>query len=314
VAVTRSAPGVAILFSVLLLGCDRPMASSNESLVPPVLLAEFETVAHTSAGLLMDSSDYKGLSVQIRNLLRFPYADLIGAFDSLGKQSLKTLIDEADAVLVGAKDFRPPDGLGSVRARLCYVIALRNPNRFDFLSAVDKSRLSPSDGSIWKWVTKPTESAREGQTFYATQLGRSYLILSNNLSDVRTVAKKLALAEAPSVPEFDNSAGISKKDFWVYRRYDASPRDDQNAAGLTDVTPSAHALSFSVESDSKSSVLRLIASDGGTAERLNATGKLPALRPVTLNTWQTTISLNDEKDVVEPMLTIMWLFGFGAYL
>jgi hypothetical protein len=119
---------IPILFAVLLSGSAWAVANSNQPQAASALFSEFETVFYAKADLLSSSGGYKGLSEQSANSLRVPFADLLGALDSLGKPISDEMLHDADAVLVGAKDFRPPAGLGAVRSQLCYVLVLRSGN------------------------------------------------------------------------------------------------------------------------------------------------------------------------------------------
>ena len=83
---------------------------------------------------------------------------------------------------------------------------------------------------------------------------------------------------------------------------------------MTDVTPGAQALIFFFDSEKKSGVLRLLATDDSTAEKMNAAAKLPALRPVSSGVWESIIPLSGNGATSEQMIATMWLFGFGLYL
>lgn len=306
-----------ILFAVLFLGGTGTMAKSNQPQVASALFSEFETVFYVKADLLVGSSDLKGLAEQSANGLRVPFGDLLGALESLGKPVPDEIIGNASAVLVGAKDFRPPAQLGAVRSQLCYVVVLSSDSRFDLEKLASKSLVISSAGnSTWKWTVKPTEGQREGQTFYATQVAHSYLLVSNDANDLATMTLRLVSGQTQTVPKVRDWDSISQHALWGYRRYQQTTVNDRDAdaAGLTDVSPSAQALVFFLDSENKSGILRLLATDDSTAEKINAAAKLPLLKKVSSDVWQTTIGLRANETSSEQMVVTMWLFGFGLYL
>jgi hypothetical protein len=304
--------------AILLSGCHRGMASSNQSQAASILTEQFETVFYAQAGLLKGSAGYKELPAKNANSLRVPFSDLIGGLQSLGAQVPIEVFEAANAVLVGAKDFQPPKGLGAVRSQFCFVVAFRDGSQVD-ISRVAKtsSSISSLGDGIWTWETKPTEGQSGPQKFFAVQRSRDYLLVSNDLATLRAIAGGLAtLNRTPfQVPNgISDWKTLSGHDLWGHRRYRQNEVHDKNAAGTTDVTPTATSLLFFVDADKKAAALRLFASDGSTAEKMNASRKLPLLRPVGTNSWEANISLSDDEVSVERVLSAMWLFGFGIYL
>jgi hypothetical protein len=308
---------VPILFAIVLSGCRTGAANTNRAQAASILFDQFETVFYAKADLLASSGGYKQFSAQSANTLRAAFADLLGGLHPLGKQASVEIFDNADAVLVGSKDFRPPAGLGGVHSQFCYVVVLRNRSDFDIGRFASKSSLiSSAGGSVWKWVTKPTEGQQGPQTFFAAQSGHSYLLISNNVEGLQAMTVKLASPSlAASMPRgVPNWESLSQHDVWGYRRYRQTEISYRDAAGMTDVTPTAEALYFFVDSEKKVGVLRLLASDYSTAKRMNARAKLPSLEPVGSGAWETNIPLMGTEASSEQMLATMWLFGRGLYL
>jgi hypothetical protein len=305
---------IMILFAVLLSGSTWAVANSDQSQAASALFSEFETVFYAKADFLLTSGGYKGLSEERADSLRVPFADLQGALDSLGTSISGAILHNSEAVLVGAKDFRSPAGLGGVHSKLCYIAVLRS-GTFDFGVVASKSRVMSLAGeSTWKWITPPTESQREGETFYATQVGHSYFLASNDASELQATVANLATSDAQIVRGLREWEVVSQHALWGYRRYRQTEANQRDAAGLTDVTPTAKSLIFYFDSEKKSGVLRLLATDGSTPEKMNATEKLPMLKPISSDVWQTNIPLLGDKTSSEQMLAVMWLFGFGLYL
>lgn len=306
--------GVPILFAILLSGC-RGVANTNRAAA--VLFDQFESVFYAKAGLLTGSGGYKQLPGPIAGTLRIPFGDLLGGLNALGQQAPVEMLNDADAVLVGAKDFRPPAGLGGVQSQFCYVVVLRNRSAFDLGKLAKKpGPIASAGGAVWKWVAKPTEGQHEPQTFYATQIAHSYLLISDDLGSLQWMVVRLSSANdsAPTLRKIPNWERLSQHDVWGYRRYQQAGIKYKDAAGMTDVTPTAEALSFFVDPEKKVGVLRLLASDDTTAKKINSAAKLPSLRPVSQGVWEASIPLLDNEASSEQMLATMWLYGFGLYL
>src|ERR1700686_1323982 len=106
--------------ALLLLGSDRSPNGRNRLRVTTATAAlveeRFETVFYANADLLLSTGPYKQLSEQSANTLRLPFADLFGGLESLGAHASADLLSKADAVLIGARDFRPPATLGDVQS------------------------------------------------------------------------------------------------------------------------------------------------------------------------------------------------------
>ena len=305
--------------AILLSGCHQGMASSNQSQAAPILTDQFETVFYAKVDLLSGYGGYKRLSPRDANALRAPFAGLLYALEPLGKQVSTEVLRNSDAALVGAKDFRapggPPPNLGAVQSSFCYILVLGNRSTFDISKVASKSGvMSSAENAVWKWSAPPTEGHSQPYTFYATQVAHSYLLISNSLDDVRAISPKLGSNTAPNLSGFRDWESISQHDLWGYRRYRHNEVHDKEAAGTTFVTSTATALSFFADADKKTVVLRLFASDGSTAEKINARKELPLLKSVGEGSWEATIPLSGDEASVERVLIAMWLFGFGIYL
>jgi hypothetical protein len=303
---------------ILLSGCHRSMASPNQSQVASILAEQFETVFYAKADLLRDSAGYKELSAKNANSLRVPFSDLMGGLHPLGDQVPTEVFAAADAVFVGAKDFQAPHGLGSVRSLFCFVVVFRDGSQFDISKvARGSSVISSVRDGIWTWETKATEGQPGPQKFFAIQNARAYLLVSNDITTLQTIAgglaspNRTALQTPNEIPDWQS---LSQHDLWGYRHYRHGTVHDKNAAGTIDVTSTATSLLVFIDTGKKNATLDLFASDSGTAEKMNAAGKLPQLKPVGTSAWETNISLVDDETSVERVLAVMWLFGFGIYL
>jgi len=184
-----------MLVAFLLPGCARKATvnAADQQRAASVMFDQFETVFYSNSDLLSASGGYKGLSQQEANLLRAPFSSLLQGIDAVGKPALNEVLGNADAVLVGAKDFRGPTGpwphLGDVQSQFCYVIVLRSGNKFDFGKVISKSAaVSSAEASRWKWSAPGAEGHPEPHQFYATQVAGSYVLISNNLDDLHQMS------------------------------------------------------------------------------------------------------------------------------
>ena len=314
---------LALLLAILLSGCNRGMANTNNELgAASTLFERFETVFYAKGDLLSGSDAYHQLSKQDADALRTPFGYLLGGLDSLGKRTSAEIVESGEAVLVGAKDFRPPAGLGGVRSGLCYVVVLRSRSAFDLGKYFRQAPVAFAVGTpVWNWSARLGEFG-EGDprpsSLYATQVAHSYLLVSNDLQELQTIAGRLASADEDRrmLTRIRDWEFVSQHRVWGYRRYRHSGVVDRVAAGMSDVTPGAEALIFFVDLKKKAGVLRLLSSpvDEGTAAKINARAVLPRLKPRGVGVWETIIPLVGDEESFEQMFGIMGLFGFGIYL
>ncbi len=312
---TKSNAALPVLLVILFSGCTEAATSPRQSSANAVLLQQFETVFDSSANLLSESRGSKNFSKRDGNTLRIPFAYLISSLDSLGGGATDDVLANAEAVLVGAKDFHPPAGLGGVRSQSCYVVVLRNGSKFDFRKHFHQSAV-PFAGEIssWNWSAKLGEFGEgdpRASSLYAAQIAEAYALVANDLEELQIVAK--ALTSPPQSLGANEWASVVQHEVWGYRRYRRT-ETNRVAAGTSDVTSTAKALIFFFDSAKKTGVLRLLASDDSTAERINAEARLPPLKPIGSGVWETTIPLMGDAATSERMGAMMWLFGFGLYL
>ncbi len=140
-----------ILFS----GWQKAVPAPDQSSIAAVLLQQFETVFYSRPDLLFGSQASKNLSKHDGNTLRIPFAYLVGALDALGNGASADVLANSEAVLVGAKDFSPPAGLGGVRSRSCYVVVVQSGSAFDFRKYFHES---PSSTKTGKTAQRPPAS------------------------------------------------------------------------------------------------------------------------------------------------------------
>lgn len=303
-------------------GCQPAVVDREPLLREVVLLDEYETIFRATGELVSGAGGYQQLSKASAEALRVPFARLLSAFDALAKASSKTLLQKAEVVYVGARDFRAPSGLGAVQSHYCYLITLIGGSRANLQDLFNESPREIEPGArAWQWSAPPDEGHPKPYMFYATDVSDKFILVSDTVAQLERVAQRLRSLEnnprdASQLPGFAN---VPRHEYWGYRRYRPTDPAHQIPAGMNDVTPSARALTFVVDPEQKAGALRLYASDASTAEKVNATtaatnSALPLLGPSDPGVWQANISLVEDQRFLDRIVAVMGLFGFGLYL
>jgi len=310
----------------MVLGCDRSVAQTvQESRAASALFGGFETVFYSKSELLSSPHAFKQLSKLEASNLRFPFAYLEGALDSLESPASGAVLANSESILLGAKDFLPPAGLGPVRSQRCYVVVLKNRSAFDLSKYFQTTSVASAAGMpVWTWTAKLGEFGENDQrlsSLHAMQIGQSYVLVANDRKELQLLAGHLASKDRDShiLGEIREWESVSRHEVWGYRRYRHAKIVDPMAAGMADVTSSAEALIFLLNSDKKAGVLRLLASDDSTAEKMNAQmakAKIEwtPLKPSGRGAWETTIPFSGDEQSADRTFIVVGLFGFPVYL
>ena len=318
-----------IILAVMVSGCGRSPANTNrESRAASVLFQGFETVFCSKSRLLSGSETIDHLSKLETGNLRFPFWYLEGALDNFGKQFSTSILAGSEAVLVGAKDFqapRGPRGLGPVRSQRCYVVVLGKHGAPDLRKTFNYDPVAFVAGApVWNWGASLGEFGDgdpRASSLYGAAIANSYFLVCNDLPDLQSVAGKLASTTDDSARVLGEIRGwqpVSQHELWGYRRYRHTGVADRMAAGMADVTPSAEALIFFLDSNRKG-VLRLLASDSGTPDKINAAMtnarvSWPPLKPSGPGAWESTISFSGDEQSADRTFIVVGLLGFPVYL
>lgn len=321
---TRSM-ALCVVCSFIACGPSVARTANTESRAASALYREFETVLYSKSQLLSDPGRLDHLSKLEASNLRYPFSYLEIALDSLPSQSSTSVLANSGSVLLGAKDFLSPKGLGPVRSQRCYVVVLAKRGTPDFRKMFSYSPVAHAAGApVWNWAAKIGEFG-EGDTrpssIYGAVIANSYLLVCNNLTELQSLADRLVSStdeSARSLSRIRDWDEVSRHDFWCYRRYRHTGISDRSAAGMDEVTPSAEALIFFLDSD-KMGVLQLDASDSTTATRINASMaktniSWPPLRPSASAIWTTAITFSGDERSADRIFIVMGLFGFAVYL
>jgi hypothetical protein len=304
------------LLVALFMGCNLSTAEVGPELrAASVLFGQFETVFYAKGDVVSSSGVYSHVAENDADMIRLPFFQLREALNALGGDTSKEILNGSEDVLVGAKNFRSPSGLGPVRSKRCYIVILK-AGEFDLHKHFRQSPAASVAGApVWKWSAKLGEYGEEDprpSLFYAAHIGVSYLLVSNSLEDLRDIATRISSKmTVPGIPDWEI---ICQHREWGYRRYRHSGVADRTAAGMSSVTPSAEALMFFVDFDKEVSLMRLLSIDEATAAKINAKAKLPPLKSQGKGVWETKIPFAGNEESFGRLAGVMWLFGFGAYV
>jgi hypothetical protein len=291
-------------------------AETQEAHAAAALFQRFETVFQSKTSLLAAAGP--------RDFVRVPFAFLLGSLEALDKRAPGEVLDNAEAVFVGSKDYTPPKaGLGMVRSMFCYIVVLRDKNELDIGRHFKRPISSAFGGPVWHWSASLNEFGEDDprpSSLYAVQIAQSYLLVSNNLKDLEYVAGGLRSSKANDSrvlarnPEWDE---ISEHKFWGYRRYRQGKVPNKFDPTTAKISPTTDALAVFADSSEGSGTLRLIgsSSDDKTAESLNATRDMAPFIPHSPGVWQATVPLSgDDKEQYdrETIFFMRWLFGYGS--
>ncbi len=323
-SLTRIATNVTqLVLTMSLLACGTVKAdNAKESRAAAALFERFETVAHTKPGLLTGSPEYSSLPKQVQSPLQLPFHFFLQALDAQGAQVKSAVLESAEAIFVGAKDFRAPAGLGPVHSQRCYVVILREQAALDLSKYFRQAAVSSVTGaSIWNWSAKTGEFGEmdsRPSSFYITKVANSFLLLSNNLNELKAIAERLVSKDESSgiLGEIREWESVRQHEVWGYRRYRHKGIVDRTAAGMANITPEAQALIVMFDRKENNIMLRLFCVPGEerTPVKINSTGLFGRLHWQDGGIWYRAIPFVADLETLERVSEAMNMLGFGYYV
>lgn len=309
-----------VLLSLVVPACAGGAPRTTPAKAATALASQFETIFYSNAEVLRNSK-FESVPQEDVLALRPPFAYLLAALDSIGSEVSAAILGDSEAVLVGAKSFAPPVGLGPVHSISCYLILPENGSGRSFGKYFHRSIASMSGVPIWGWQAKLGEFGERDSkpsSLYALQVAQSYLLICNDLTELRSIAERLTDSEHSDANTSPEWSSISRHEIWGFRRYEPAAMVHSDAAGTADVTSTAQALTFFVDVKTQIAVVRLSAVDNSTAEKVNASmerakAALQRFKQSGTGTWETTIPLVHGQTAPEAIFDAMGLFGFGIY-
>src|SRR3569833_3947719 len=147
------------LMLLLLLGSSKGYADSNfEGQAAAVLLQRYETVVSARSRVLSQLHFDSSHQEFGRRYLGLPFVYLMGGLKAVGRGTLAALERSSEVVLMGAKDFEPPAGLGVASLRACYIAALTPRSASAFGAEFGNVKVMAIEGRpVWTCAIPPSE-------------------------------------------------------------------------------------------------------------------------------------------------------------
>lgn len=277
-----------------------------------VLLGEFETVFYSGGS----RASPPGRSADVETgPLGVPFADLLGASSSLDKRAPADFA--AGEMLVGAKDFEAPSQIGSVGYTFCYVVVLSGRSGLPPIAGYFRAAEAGESGgvSFWHWLARRgPDIAAADLSFYAATVGKSYLVVSNDVGELTRVFGRLGATheDPPGARGLSFPDGPPRGSYWGYRRIPLE-KTGGGGRGPGDFPSGSRALVLSLNKRPDSFTLGLV----GPAVRptpLILSPGLPPLRPSGSGRWQAIVTISSSEGSEERLFVVMGLFGFEIAL
>ena len=281
-----------------------------------VLLKQFEVVAYAKTEFLSGSEPQGGAEVDAESHLRLPFLALIGSLRYLGKTTESGIEESYSSVVVGARDFISPQGLGMVNSSTCYIGILKSgaqPNVETYFRQATHESIEGRQG--WTWSVPPYEGYPKPTKFYAAQIADSYFVISNNLQDFQAVTTSLTAPEGATTA-FTGVPGwtaFSAQNYWLYRSVRRSGAIDPDAAGTSVLTPDVSAIFFFADPGKRQGTLRVLSSDTTMKTKPNVLpdSELSRLQSQGAGTWQAILPLAKDEPSFDAMFHLFYFLGYG---
>jgi hypothetical protein len=292
------------------------VAETNETHAAAALFQDSETVFRTASNLLSDSANGGGEA-----FVTEPFNYLTAGLGAIQGRARADITENSEAVLLGAKDFQPPLGLGRVRSTWCYIVVLRSGNSLDLSKYFEKveAAQAAAGAPVWHWSAKLQEFGEDDprlSSLFAAEIGQSYVLVSNNLQELLIISRHLASADGDEsvLAEIRDWNDVKQHELWGYRKYRAdSLAGFSRIIGTAGVTSAAKALIVFVDLKKHMCVLRLRSSRGEdpTPKNISATYSIPPLKSIGPGLWEAAFPLS-EAGQLGTANSVLWLFGWGV--
>ena len=266
------------------LGVVESRAETNpEMRAAALLFSQFETVAYTSMEI---PSGFDAPNTDAA-ILRYPFMELLAGLTTLEPKAVNGVEASYGPILVGAKDFLKPEGLGPVSSRECYLGLLKGGQQPDLAADFRKAKSESIEGrQVWTWEMPPYEGHPQPTEFYFTQVAGSYFVMANNRQDFQTVVHELTSPGSLKTAQaaIRGWTTFSAHKYWAYLALRRSGVADRAASGLTNLPPSVVALAFFTDVDARESYFSglQLGRDGE-----DCTTRSPRLRATSFSTQRT---------------------------
>jgi hypothetical protein len=293
--------------------------TTAETRVVSALLAQFETVGYTTSGILPGSSNTLAPHVDSEDYLKVPFLEFIDGLNAMGPTKSDDFKKSYGALIVGAKNFAPPNGIGTVHSDKCYIGVPSGGAQSDMEASFSQAQRETIGGrQAWLWTIPASEENPEQRTFYAAQLPGWYLLMCNNRPDFEKVAKSLSAKDAPITSQI-NALGwktFSAYNYWVYRSVRRIGGDNPSVSGLAQLTPDVTSLAFFADIDRRQGFIRVFGSETQTktAPKILPESRRQLFISDTSGVWRAEIPLARDEESFDSVFYVFNTFGFGAVL
>lgn len=322
-AIIIGGSGIALLWQA-----NKHLTEANLTLrgrLTSLLAAEFETVVYADAGLLArDKTNRHKLPDDQSELVERPFATLIAGLDRLSPAALESILTRTQEVFAGAKDFRPPAGLGIVHSTNCFVFVLAPHNTFNIEEYFHQGPTRHTEAlPVWSWEADIREFGDDdgrASVFYVTQIGHSFLLISNDLDELQKMAHGVSSSDTQRIAleDMPDWESLSKYQFWEYRKYRHFGVIDSVASDMRNVAPDARVIILVVDTRAKSGFLQVSGDSSNAAAKLSEEMKeslqpWPPLKQAGEHTWKTDLSFPGGTESFGRVYTLEGMFGFPTY-
>jgi hypothetical protein len=283
------------------------------------LFNNFETVVYTRTDFISRTGGKNYDYVDSLTGLRLPFLELVGGLKVLGLDTASEVLAKYSAVLVGAKDFAPPEGLGMVSSHKCYIGILDSGDQPSIEAVFRKAAVEFIEGKpVWTWPAPPYEGHPKPTTFYAAQIAHNYFLMTNDRQDFQAVASILILAGSSSADSVEVRGWETFKahKYWAYRLVNRDGVVNSNASTTGSLNADVIALTFFADVDQREGSLQVFSSDSDmkTTPRVLPEGAPNKLQPQGAGIWQASLPLSKNEVDSNVMFQLFYSLGFGVAL
>jgi hypothetical protein len=294
----------------------------DDSKAVAVLTARFETVVYLTGRLVSDTAKPGVLNAV--DSVRLAVYECRLFLDELRPDAGRSLAELSTSVLVGAKDFRspsgPPPNLGGVRSTRSCVFTLRPGLRYDLDARLGSAARVRGMPATRTWKARQHEGEPAPVSWFAAAAGTRYVILANDLEELRAAVRLLAGQDRVEPPPVADAPLLVNQKAWGYRRYRIAQTKDPAAAGTMDLSPSATALVVVPDEKSNRVRLRLHGTPGDRTHRTKIiddswSSHIPQFKETEPGVWESVATMEGAGDAdAEMLLSVLYLLGFGGFL
>jgi hypothetical protein len=303
-------------------GMDTSSDAGSRARAASVLFPQFESVGYAATDVLSrftssgPNAPKNGADQTLPISLRLPFIQLLIGLHFLGPDALTKLNTNYSGVLVGAKGFKPPEGLGMFSSQDCYIGLLRPGGKSIVEAYLNQSGSQTIDGQkVWTWTAPPYEGYPYTTTYYIADIEHSYFVMGNDLTAFRATMRQLSQGTEDDSKISDPDA-LSDKAYWAYRslRWNKVKHDTDTAGPASQMTTVVMkftadfgTMTGQLEADSTDPDLKNDPKQLPASQIFNYQRKAPGI-------WLATVPIAADPNSTTALYTVASVFGFGVVL